>query len=556
MDKSNLTEIKESTLQAVECCDLCGKRMKSPEEGASNENCCICKLPGQKAQSQPAESHPADEQTADALNKSDFPDLGDRYEVLNQIGQGGMGAVYKVKDKAIGKEFAVKVMNPCLVQDKVSVKRFEQEAQAAKSLTHANLAAVYSFGVSKAGSPYLVMDYLDGQTLEQTLKCEGFLDAPRALDIFIQAGEAIAEAHLKGVIHRDIKPSNIILEKRASVTGQDIDFVKLVDFGIAKVLPSQEKAYENLTQTGDIFGSPLYMSPEQCQGNMQDRRSDIYSLGCVMYEALTGIQPYGAENPIKIILKHIHDDPQSINTLKNDYKIPPDLDKVIMHCLQREPDDRYQSADELVRDLRKIRDGAKVQIKSPVKKKPEAAQEKKQRLVITALAAAAIGMATIFSLSWHQLAGGLNSYSDAQDFDSKAFSYYVHQEYDKAAPLLEFGVPTYKEHVAQDLARGDKQAALKDRCLLAENWQHIGKCHFMAAKKALAGGDKATANVELKKALDAYQQAMPFYYEHGNWPGGSTPEAVQGYASVLQMLNMASEFAQLKSYASTWHIHI
>ena len=282
-----------------------------------------------------------------------FPNLGERYEVLALIGRGGMGVVYKVRDKAVDKVFAVKVLNQDLVQDKVSVKRFEQEAKAASALTHANLAAVYDYGVGASGCPFLVMDYLEGHTLEQELAKEGYFDSERALDIFIQAAEAIADSHLKGVIHRDIKPGNIILEK--SENGSD--FVKLVDFGIAKVLPSEQKAHENLTQTGDIFGSPLYMSPEQCEGNMQDRRSDIYSLGCLMYETLTGIKPFAAENPIKIILRHIHEDPKPISSLTTvsnlpaQFKVPADLDKVVLRCLARDPNQRYQSAYELVNDL-------------------------------------------------------------------------------------------------------------------------------------------------------------------------------------------------------------
>jgi hypothetical protein len=270
------------------------------------------------------------------------------------------------------------------------------------------------------------------------------------------------------------------------------------------------------------------------------------------------MQPYAAENPIKIILKHIHDDPQSINTLKNDYKIPFDLDKAIMHCLERESENRYQSADELVRDLRKIRDGIKIQIK-PVKshlpKKPEGSTKTK-RLLIVGLGAAAITFAILGSLSTLHRGGALNSYSDAQDFDSKAYAYYVNKEYDKAAPLLEFGVPTYKEHVAQDLARGDNQAALKDQTLLVENWQHIGECHLMAARKAVSTGDNVTNREELAKALQAYKQAMPFYFEYGNWATSLTPEAVQGYAEVLQSLHMTKELNELKPYATKWHISI
>ncbi len=484
----------------------------------------------------------------------DFPDLGERYEVLSLIGTGGMGSVYKVKDRALDKEFAVKVLNSQFVQDKVSVKRFEQEAEAASGLTHANLAAVYGFGLAQSGSPYLVMDYLDGDTLEKILKNEGFLDVPRALDIFIQAAEAIANAHMKGVIHRDIKPSNIIVEKHE----HNIEHVKLLDFGIAKILPSEQKAHENLTQTGDIFGSPLYMSPEQCQGNMQDRRSDIYSLGCLMYEALTGVQPYAAENPIKIILKHINEEPIAISKLNRQYNIPKDLENIVMHCLERQPEHRYQSADDLLRDLRKVRDGVKVTVKAPPRQM-RAPDEKvsfaRQVAMYAFMIVSIFGTLAILTV----VTANKSFYpdpTDPQTLDSKSFDFFNSGQYEKAAPLLEFGVASYKERIAQDKARGDSNGALRDETLLTENWQHIGKCHLAMAEKATKAGKPDEAAEEYGKAFKAFKEAMPFYYRYGHWQGSQAPEIVKDYSAVLRALNEKRELQKLTKFAQRYKLDL
>lgn len=486
-----------------------------------------------------------------------LPDLGDRYQVLQLIGRGGMGAVYKVRDKALNKVFAVKVLKPELSSDRVSVKRFEQEAEAAKNLTHANLAAVYDFGVGRSGCPFLVMDYLDGQTLEQVLKQDGYLDAPRALDIFIQAAEAVADAHMKGVIHRDIKPSNIILEKADNGS----DFVKLVDFGIAKVLPSQQDAQTNLTQTGDIFGSPLYMSPEQCQGNMQDRRSDIYSLGCVMYEVLTGVQPFADVNPIRVILRHVNEDARAISTLKQAYNVPLDLDKIIMHCLSRDPALRYQSADDLVRDLKKVRDGEKLKLRQPLKAKAQSeslisastVRRTRLRLVIFATLSALLSIFAMLMIQHAPPAGnpftGRDPYADAEVLDQQSFYYFSRGEYDKAAPLLEFGIKVYRDLLAGARQRNDDYGIRKLSALLNENLQHLGKCYMMMAQKVPAGTDPAEVANLLQKAKAAYDAAYPFYKQYGNYAGSQFPEFVSDYAQVLRKLSLQKELDSLREFA-------
>jgi serine/threonine protein kinase len=500
-------------------------------------------------------------------SQEQFPNLGERYEVLALIGRGGMGVVYKVRDKAVDKIFAVKVLNHDLVQDKISVKRFEQEAKAASALTHANLAAVYDYGVGVSGCPFLVMDYLEGHTLEQELAKEGYFDSERALDIFIQAAEAMADSHLKGVIHRDIKPGNIILEK--SENGSD--FVKLVDFGIAKVLPSEQKAHENLTQTGDIFGSPLYMSPEQCEGNMQDRRSDIYSLGCLMYETLTGIKPFAAENPIKIILRHIHEDPKPISSLTTvsnlpaQFKVPADLDKVVLRCLARDPNQRYQSAYELVNDLKLIRDGEKVNFPKPLVVPPRVKPSKTLKLAFLFLSLFIGMVACLFIYKVNTplappptivSAVPTDEFTDALNFDSKSFTYFVSGEYDKAAPLLEFGTKVYRDRIAADLKRGDDAAFRRDSALLNENYQHLGKCFMMLARHSTSNGQAEEAAEYLNRAKANYVKALPFYRKYGNYSGGQMPEFVTDFAEVLRKLNLQAELKQLKDLAQANKIDI
>lgn len=496
-----------------------------------------------------------------------FPNLGERYEVLALVGRGGMGVVYKVRDKAVDKVFAVKVLNHELVQDKISVKRFEQEAKAASALTHANLAAVYDYGVGASGCPFLVMDYLEGRTLEQELAQEGYFDSERALDIFIQAAEAMADSHLKGVIHRDIKPANIILEKAENGS----DFVRLVDFGIAKVLPSEQKAHENLTQTGDIFGSPLYMSPEQCEGNMQDRRSDIYSLGCLMYETLTGVKPFAAQNPIKIILRHIHEDPKPISSLTTvsnlpaQYKVPADLDKVILRCLARDPNHRYQSAYELVSDLKLIRDGEKVKFPQPLVVPPRENRSKLERLLVLTLCLVLCTVACIFIYRISSLSSRAptmtsatpnDQFADALNFDSKSYSYFVSGEYDKAALLLEFGTKVYRDSIAADLKKGDDAAFRRDSALLNENFQHLGKCYMMMARQSASNGQASEATELLNKAKANYAKAMPFYKKYGNYSGGQMPEFVTDFAEVLRKLDLQSELKELKDLAQANSIAI
>lgn len=278
--------------------------------------------------------------------------FGEGYEVIDLIGEGGMASVYKVKSKADGTHFAIKMLKPELAKEPGAVLRFKQEVKAASKLTHANLVATYELGETTEGNPFFVMDYVDGNNLSSLLVQEGRLQPSRALEIFISLCEAIAHAHSKGVVHRDIKPSNVLVTTEG--------FVKVVDFGIAKVLITATTGNTaSLTQTGEVFGSPLYMSPEQCMGETSDERSDIYSLGCVMYELLSGNPPFQGANPIKIIFGHLNEKPARLarTTGGDNEKQVTALEAIVMCCLEKRAADRYQTVEQLLDDLSNVKEG-------------------------------------------------------------------------------------------------------------------------------------------------------------------------------------------------------
>lgn len=255
------------------------------------------------------------------------PVLGSRYEILDYIGAGGMGSVWKIRDKVLNDTLALKVLHKELLSDESAIKRFKKESVLASELTHANIAAIFGLGEDANGQPYIVMRYAEGLSLAAILEKEGKLAPERAEDIFNQVSEALQHAHMKGIIHRDIKPSNIIVCQTAS----GADLVQLVDFGIAKSIFEDSSSSKILTQTSSAIGSPLYMSPEQFLGQEVGPFSDYYSLGCVFYEMLCGRPPFSEKNIAKLILQHIGERPDFL-------AIPAKYQKVLHACLQKSPE--------------------------------------------------------------------------------------------------------------------------------------------------------------------------------------------------------------------------
>lgn len=265
--------------------------------------------------------------------------LGNRYELLDKIGEGGMADVYKARCHLLNRFVAVKVLKEEFIEDKEFVDKFKREATAVASLSDNNIVNIYDVG-SQGDINYIVMEYVKGITLKELIQQKGVIEPTQAIDISIQIAKALDCAHKNNIIHRDVKPHNIMVTEDG--------LVKVTDFGIAKASNSV-----TLTNTGKILGSAHYFSPEQAKGNVVDCRTDIYSLGIVMYEMVTGKVPYDAESPVSVALKHIQEKvipPKQINN-----SIPENLNLLILKCIEKEPINRYQSTKELLVDLNGIK---------------------------------------------------------------------------------------------------------------------------------------------------------------------------------------------------------
>lgn len=262
--------------------------------------------------------------------------LGDRYEVLEKIGGGGMALVYKAKCRLLNRFVAIKVLRPEFIEDEEFVKKFKREAQAAASLSHPNIVSIYDVGTEN-DNYYFVMEYIKGQTLKELIKSKGTLGVEFATSIAIQICYALEHAHKNHIVHRDIKSHNILLKEDNSV--------KVTDFGIARAVSSS-----TITNTGNVIGSVHYFSPEQARGGYTDEKSDIYSLGVVMYEMLTGRLPFEGDSPIAVALKHIQEVPEKPSSINN--RIPKAIEDIILKCMEKEVSKRYNSAAEIINDLR------------------------------------------------------------------------------------------------------------------------------------------------------------------------------------------------------------
>ena len=270
-----------------------------------------------------------------------------QFRIVQRIGKGGMGAVYKAEQPAMGRFVAVKILHRQLASRADLVTRFRREARAMSRLTHPNTARVFLYGQLDNGALYIVMEYLKGLNLHQITKRQGPMALDRAARILIQTCGALEEAHNVGIVHRDLKPENILLTEQGGMK----DFAKVLDFGLAKVHDVDLHSSSPLTQDGMVFGTPEFMSPEQAKGKTLDGRSDIYSLGVILYEMLTGKLPFDARNPTDYIRHHIKSPPIPVTQRVSDLYFPPQLDDVFARALQKDRKDRFQTAVDLARAL-------------------------------------------------------------------------------------------------------------------------------------------------------------------------------------------------------------
>lgn len=478
-----------------------------------------------------------------AASTSDLPSFADRYETLELIGQGGMGSVYKVRDRQLDTFFAIKLLKPELAKDKTSIKRFEQEAEAASRLTHEHLVTVYEHGCTSDGTPFIVMEFVGDGNLGQLIKERYRIESYEAIEIFIQICDALSYAHKAGVIHRDLKPSNIVVTQpnQARAAKSDVSetdkstsklLVKVTDFGIASVATENASASETLTKTGDVIGSPLYMSPEQCQGQSIDKRSDIYSLGCVMYTALTGKAPFEGMNSVQVILKQIQENappfpPRFMNSMNKE------LEKVIQKCLEKKKDDRYASVDDVKEHLLQIANGKSIKYVS--------SQQRSNIKFLLGSMALTIVLTTIFALGLYASSFNkprIEAVASKPPVEAvaapvvqeptnltieRALKHFKAGQYDEAIPLLQYVAATAKRE-------GNRQFE-------AFLYQCIGQSYL---------------------ALKQYSKAQPWYEKSIKMTGelrhesmevmqnnGAITEATTGYIEVLRALHQTDEAMRL-----------
>lgn len=281
-------------------------------------------------------------------------EIAGQFRVIEKIGAGGMGAVYKAEQPEMRRFVAIKILHARFLSRQDLVTRFKREARAMSHLSHPNTAKVFLYGQLEDGACYFVMEYLEGQNLAQTIRREGPMDPLRAIHIMIQTCGALEEAHRGGIIHRDLKPENIFLTTQGGIA----DFPKVLDFGLAKVSERQMRPGSLiLTQEGMVFGTPEFMSPEQARGETLDGRSDIYSLGVILYELLTGKLPFDAAQSMEFIQKHVKEAPIPLSVRAPDRTFPPGLEQVLAKALAKRPEERFASAAEFASALDQVAQG-------------------------------------------------------------------------------------------------------------------------------------------------------------------------------------------------------
>jgi serine/threonine protein kinase len=322
--------------------------------------------------------------------------LAGRYRIQRKLGEGGMANVYLAEDAGAAHMVAIKVLHDESVDQQEVVERFLQEARAASVIGHPNVVEISDFGRSDSGEVYLVMELLVGEDLADMLDREGALPWSRVRPMLLQICGALAAAHAKGIIHRDIKPENLFRLDRDG----DADFIKILDFGIAKITATATMSARALTQTGSIFGTPEYMSPEQAEGRKVDPRTDIYSLGVIAYRLLTGRVPFDGESPTVILVKHMVDPPPVPSRTAPARGLTPCVDALILKALEKDPAKRFQTMEELAAAIASIDDS--MQQRAPPQQRPaEGARPPRPAgrvIVIILIVAVLLSLAAVLAL--------------------------------------------------------------------------------------------------------------------------------------------------------------
>lgn len=277
--------------------------------------------------------------------------INGRFEVLSRLGAGGMGVVYRARQVGIDRIVAIKTLLKDRATDDKVVQRFKNEARAVSRLNHPNTIRIYDFGQMEDGTLYFAMELLEGRSLDRAIRQDGPFSTRRTLHAMAQMADSLNEAHSKGIVHRDLKPENVYL----CAVGDDPDFVKVLDFGVAR-MREQDSSQGTMTQAGVIFGTPRYMAPEQARTMAVDARADIYALGIIWYELLMGRTPFEADNPLALLMKHLQDPVPKMAAFRPDVSVPDDVEAMVLKCLEKSADKRFQTAAALAVDIRSALD--------------------------------------------------------------------------------------------------------------------------------------------------------------------------------------------------------
>jgi eukaryotic-like serine/threonine-protein kinase len=355
---------------AERVCPTTGRRM--PAETGSGARSRMTELPPPERRPEPLGFDPAKNRIAEASAAARAQDrssssslqptrnlqqdligrtVSERYMIRGVLGEGGMGTVYEAEHMGLGRQVAIKVLNPSQAKKRVAVKRFQQEARAAGAIGHPNICEVYDLGLLDDGSPYLVMEKLIGTTLADRISREGGLPFDEIADVMIQVLSGLIAAHDKGIVHRDIKPENIFLARRVGCP----PIVKILDFGVSKMMPQFQGGDEqlDLTRTGMVMGTPYYMSPEQARGERNlDGRVDVYACGVMMYESIVGKRPFLAPNYNALLLSIINTTPKALRDVRP--ATPAAMEAIVVHMMAKARDDRYPTANAVMRDIQAL----------------------------------------------------------------------------------------------------------------------------------------------------------------------------------------------------------
>ena len=477
--------------------------------------------------------------------------LDDSYEILGPIGSGGMGSVTKARHKILGQLVAIKRISDTKTTDQNALRRFVNEAKAASRLKHENLVSIHDFGIDQDGIPFAIMDFAAGKPLSDLIETSGTLSPARTINIAIEIAKGLEHAHKLGVVHRDIKPSNVIVR-----TNDDIgeDKAVIVDFGLAKI---EDPTGQKITQTGEVYGSPLYISPEQAIGMPIDLRTDIYSLGCVIFECLAGVPPFVGDNAMQTAMKHMQSEPPKLSA-SSQVALPAGLETIVDTCLQKDAANRYQTASALLQALYAVQRGEKISM--PAQSKPRSFLRSKVFWALNAVLL--VVLATTYFLSSPNKSptgtplapqgGPVSDWIDSlpisafakeavrEDMDA-SMSLFTRKEYLKSAIKLTSSTDILKKELKaleqkQEAASSKREKAKLSRdhyqvkMIIMENLSHIGKC-FLHAK-------------QYSESLPYFEESLPFFREDVRRRNSVIPSVHEVYQDYLTALDALGDKAK------------